>query len=150
MRVPSVNGSYTNNNQKSQNFKGEFLVNAELKSFMKVSRYENLVRFKQLLEKMKKVNDDFVYVVEKKVYTNIVHSDWLCDEDEVVPDVGYEFSRHKKGDINTREWLLGIEQSCWMEPTLGEINDKLELLYPQRAGKKTREKITNELLDLMA
>ena len=145
MKIPAVNNN-TNNNQ---NFTGVFRDGKEIRSFIKGARQENRIRFKNILERMKKVKDDYVYYLEKKEYKNVVHPDSWFEEEKVVTETGYELARQKGNDPSTRQWLAGFENDGYMWEKLGELTDRLEKLYPLRSGKKTTEKTTNEILDLM-
>ena len=116
--------------------------------FINESSYENMVRFKELLKRMKKVKDEYEYVLEKKTYKNKVTRDFPWEE-EVEITTGYELSRQKGADISTKKWVAGFEDSFYMRKSLGELNDRLEELYPQRAGKITRGKVTDEILDIL-
>lgn len=143
MRVSAVN-----NNQNKINFSGVFKKNKDIETIVKASTYENMVRFQELLKRMKKVKDEYVYVFEKKTYTNEVMPDYPFGEYETVTTTGFELSRQKGNDESTKKWVAGFEDDFYM-PKLGEINDRLERLYPQRAGKKTKGKKTEEILNMM-
>ena len=146
MRIPAINNN-TNNNQ---NFTGVFKDGKEIRSFIKGARQENRLRFKNILERMKKVKDDYVYYLEKKEYKNIVHSDSLFEEPIEEISTGFELARYKGGDKTKRQWLAGFEDDGYMSEKLSEVTERLEKLYPLRSGPKTTEKTTKEILDLMA
>lgn len=152
MRVQTINNVYSNdkNNYHKTNFTATFKMNNDIKTFISGSKYENMVRFKEILKRMKKVKDDYVYTLEKKTYENKKPAEFIFDEEETVIETGYELSRQKGNNPTTKEWIAGFEDDGYFRGKLGELNDKLEDLYPLRAGKKTKEKMATEILDIMA
>ena len=152
MRVQAINNSYTNQRTKNNKaFTGEFERNQDIEMFMKYSRYEDMVRFRNILTKMKKKKDDNVYVLEKKTYVNEVEPDfWSFDEEETEKvTTGFELSRYKKGNPDEKKWIGGFEDDGFFSHSLGEVVERLEDEYPTKAGKITRGKTSQEIFDMM-
>ena len=66
MKIQPINNNtnYTSCNCKKVNFKGEFLQNADFNYIMKCSNAGDLKRFKELLQKIKKVQDNLIFWVK--------------------------------------------------------------------------------------
>lgn len=153
MRVQAINNGYTNQKTKNNKaFTGEFERNQDIEMFMKYSRYEDMVRFRNILAKMKKKNDGDVYVLEKKTYVNEVSPDdfWFGDEDETEKvTTGFELSVYKKDHPEEKKWVGGFEDDGFYTHSLGEVVERLEEKYPTKAGKITRGKMSEEIYDIM-
>ena len=149
MKVSAINNNNYSQNNKS--FKAVFEKNDDIKYFINESSYENMVRFRDLLARMKKKDDGLIYKLEKKTYVNEKTPDFLFDdpEDTVEITTGYELSRTKGNDPTTKEWVGGFDDDWYMTNKLGEVNDILEYLHPMRAGKITKGKMTAEIFDMM-
>ena len=153
MKIQAISNSSINQKSKSNTaFTGEFEMNDEIKTFVNLSKYEHMARFRDLLVKMKKKNDDYVYVLEKKTYVNEVEPNfsWNWDEEDTVKiETGFELSRYKKGNPTEKKWIAGFEDDGFYRNKLGELNERLEDEYPVRAGKITRGKTSKEIFDMM-
>ena len=148
MRVSAISNNYVNSKKNNTNFTATFKMTKDIETMINASTYENMVRFKDILKRIKKVKDDFVYIFEKKSYTNEVLVDDIFEHYETQTTTGFELSRYKVDNPSQKEWVGGFEDDFY-RPKLGEINDRLEYVYPQRAGKITKGKMKAEIKKLM-
>ena len=109
-----------------------------------------MLRFRDILTRMKKAKDNFVYTLERKKYTYEKQIDPFFDETETVTEYGFELSRQEGKDLSTKKCVAGFDDNgFYYRHSLGELNDRLEEFYPQRAGKVKRGRVTDEITKLM-
>lgn len=144
MKVYPISSSFAqkNSNQKPC-FKGEFIQTKALNELMKESNPGGIIRFRELVEQIKKVPDNVVYWVNKRTVEHETHG----------PDTYFEstFSVYKQtgDDINTRKWVWSIYDNIPDRLKLHEINREIEDYYGNKITMETKDNLMNQVNELL-
>lgn len=115
--------------------RGTFLNNPELQNYMKKSSTVELFKFKNILERMNKVDDGLVYFFRETVQKKSKQ-----DSIEITC-----FSKDKTGSPNR---VMRFIPQCGYLDVLGEINRQFTELYPETV-KNDKSDIVNGINKLL-
>ena len=134
MQINSIN--------KFQNVtvRGKFQRNNELENILKWANQEELLRFKNNLERMAKVDD-------KKVYTVDRYDDWFSPEAESYKIAVSDLKFYEKNSEDNKERAYDFIECSSADSKLALINSKLEKLYP--VNKNQTEDVKTDILNLL-
>ncbi len=135
MKVYPISSCYVqNNSNKKPCFKGEFIQTNALNELMKYSNPSELIRFKELLEQIKKVPDNVFFWVNK----------YFTECETQGPDMDiittYRLYKQAGNDTKTRKWVWSI-----YDDELNEMNRKIEELYKEQITLESKENLINKI-----
>ena len=133
MKINSIGSNY------NLSMKGQFKSGDELNRILKWADKQELNRFKDNLERMKKVDDGKVYSID-------IFDDWHTPDDEnyTFSDIDLKFYTQERNEQNKSGDYIELKRA---NSKLALINNQLEKLYPK--NNKTKEKLQSEIMDLL-
>ena len=146
MRIQPIqqHSNYTYNNRQKPSFKGEFVKNKPIDELISCSDIGGLQRFKELVQNIKKVNDDSIFWVE------LVESEYdINNGSDTAYDYDYYLHTQKGQDKKTDKTLVSVYDSVPYESKLSKINEGLEKFYQNEIPAKDKRGLINEIDELL-
>lgn len=135
---------YTSCNRQKINFKGEFVYNDDLKILMKKSNIGSLKRFKELVNFIKKVQDNLIFWVERVESEYEIHN----GSDTAISEY-YYLHKQNGQDKKTDETITHIYEETPYSAKLSEINEGLEHFYGNNIPIENKNSLINEIEELL-
>ena len=136
----SNNTNYASYNRKKINFRGEFRANEALDYVMIWSSAGDLKNFKDLLQRIKKVQDNLIFWVES-----------FSGRSEIYGGGGTDYYLYKQNgeDKKTEETLVGMREDVSPSLRLAKINCEIENLYKNVISIEDKNGLMNEIKELL-
>ena len=146
MKVQAIqqHQNYTSCNRRNINFKGEFVKNETLNTVMKISNIGGLKRFKELVQSIKKIQDNLIFWVERSVYSRPINNG---SDTELV--ITYYLYKQNKQNGTEKEKIGYIYDEIPYEAKLSKVNEALEKFYKNDIPADEKNNLMNEIEELL-
>ena len=146
MRIQPIqqHSNYTCKNRQKPSFKGEFIRNEAIDTLMSCSDIGGLKRFKELVQNIKKVNDDSIFWVELVEWEYDINNG-----SDTAYDYDYYLHTQKGQDKKTDKKLVTIYDKVPYESKLSKVNEGLEKFYGNKIQDKNKGNLIKEIDELL-
>lgn len=145
MKVKAVQQhNYASCNRRNINFKGEFVKNDALNTLMRTSNIGGLKRFKELVQSIKKVQDNLIFWVERVESEYEIHNG-----SDTATDISYYLHKQSGQDKKTDKILASIYDEIPYSAKLSKVNEALEEFYKNDIPIEDKTNLMNEIEELL-